>query len=144
MNPGLSYREAAVGGASPLRLVILLYEQAIEDLRRAVAAQARGDIEGRSREINHALLVIGHLHATLDTEQGGKVASNLALFYEQLRTGLIEAQCRQSADAIEQQMAHLMQVHEAWCEVEQSTTPPPAAPQPPDSSRPLSRSEWKA
>ena len=34
MNPGLSYRETAVAGASPLRLVILMYEQAIQDLRR--------------------------------------------------------------------------------------------------------------
>ena len=46
MNPSLSYREAAVAGASPLRLVILLYEQGLEDLRRALAAQNRGDIEG--------------------------------------------------------------------------------------------------
>jgi flagellar protein FliS len=126
MNPGLTYRESTAAGASPVRLVILLYEQAIEDLRRAIGAQARGDIEGRTREINHALLVIGHLQATLDGDQGGQVAQNLERFYGQVRAGLTEAQFRQSAAALEQQVAHLTVVHDAWCEVEKAMTPTPA------------------
>jgi len=138
MNPGLSYREAAGVGANPVRLVILLYEQAIEDLRRAIAAQARRDVEGRTREINHAILVIGHLQATLDAERGGKVSQNLALFYEQVRQGLVEAQCRQSTAEIEQQISHLMLVREAWREVERATTSPQA-----QSAREES-TEWKA
>jgi len=123
MNPGLSYREATVAGASPVRLVMLLYEQAAEDLRRALAAHARGEIESRTREISHAILVIGHLQATLDLERGGKVAENLARFYEQLRAGLVEANCKQSAAAIEQQLSHLLLVYEAWREVERDLYP---------------------
>lgn len=123
MNPSLTYREATVAGASPVRLVILLYEQAIEDLRRALAAHSRGDIEGRTREINHAVLVIGHLQATIDQEQGGKVAGNLMRFYDQVRSNLVEAQCKQSAAGIEQQIAHLIEVRDAWCTVEQQLTP---------------------
>jgi len=118
MNARLSYREAAVEGASPLRLVVLLYEQAFEDLRRALDTHRRGDIEGRTRHINHAILVIGHLQASLNKEQGGRVALNLERFYDQLRSGLVQAQFNQSAVALEQQISHLMQVHEAWCEVE--------------------------
>lgn len=120
MNPTLSYREAAAAGANPVRLVILLYEQAMEDLRRAVSAQKKGDIEGRSREINHAIQVVGHLQATLDKEQGGKVAEILDRFYEQVRCGLVEAQCKQSVNLMEQQIAHLLEVHDAWCNVERA------------------------
>lgn len=138
MNPGLSYREAAVAGASPVKLVILLYEQAMEDLRRAIAAQSRGDIEGRTREINHAVLVIGHLEATLDPEQGGKVAENLALFYRHLRAELVDAQFRQSPVAIEQAIAQLVQVHGAWCEVERATAAPAVT------LNPETRSDWNA
>ena len=83
MNPSLSYRKSAAAGASPLRLVILLYEQALEDLRRAQEALSRGDIEGRTREINHAILILGHLQGTIDHEQGGTVAANLERFYQQ-------------------------------------------------------------
>ena len=142
MNPGLSYREAAVAGASPVRLVILMYEQVTQDLRRALAAHADGDIGGRTREINHALLVIGHLQATLDEDRGGKVAENLARFYEQLRTGLVEAQCRQSAAALEQQIDHLMLIHEAWCEVEKALAPAPAPSQ--NVSEQRSHADWSA
>jgi len=122
MNASLSYREAAVQGASPVRLTILLYQQAIEDVRRALAAQQQGDIEGRTQEINHALLVVGYLQATIDKEQGGQVANNLERFYEQVRSGLIEAQFRQSEALLEQQISHLMLVHEAWREVEYATS----------------------
>jgi flagellar secretion chaperone FliS len=119
MNPRFSYREAAVRGASPLRLVILLYEQAIEDLRRALTAHGGKDVETRTREIKHALLVIGHLQSSLDKERGGHVAVNLERFYDQIRMGLVEAQSKQSASLFEKQIALLMKVREAWCGVEQ-------------------------
>lgn len=115
------YLEGAVRGASPVGLVVLLYGQAIEDLRRAAAAQANGDIQSRTQGINHAILVIGYLQATLDLERGGAVAANLERFYNQLRAGLIDAQCQQSGAALEQQISHLMQLHEAWSEVERAT-----------------------
>jgi len=111
-----------VRGASPVRLVICLYEQAIEDLRRASAAHNRGHIEERTRHINHAILVLGHLQSSLDMDQGGQVAANLERFYNQVRNGLIEAQRRQSAAALENQITLLMVVYEAWCEVERGDT----------------------
>lgn len=118
MNPRISYRAAAVQGAGPVRLVVLLYEQAIEDLRQALAAHTGGDIEGRTRQINHAILVLGHLEATLDPAPGRQVAANLERFYRQIRASLIQAQCRQSAQLLEKQIALLIEVRDAWCEVE--------------------------
>ncbi len=120
MNPQLQYRESAVAGAGPVRQVILLYEQAIEDLRRAVAACHAGQVEERTRQINHAILILGCLQSALDRERGGTVAANLDRFYSHMRSGLIEAQCRQSPAAIERQIALLVDVHEAWCEVEKT------------------------
>ncbi len=124
MNPGFSYRESNVRGATPVRLVICLYEQAIEDLRRAVIAQESGKIEARTREINHALTVIAQLQGSLDMERGGDVAKNLAKFYGLLRLGLAEAQKKQSVILLEEQISQLVEVHEAWLEVERATAIP--------------------
>jgi flagellar secretion chaperone FliS len=124
MDARTSYRETAVRGASPVRLVICLYEQAIEDLRRAVIALEKGDIEARTRGINHALTVIAQLQASLDMERGGDVSRNLARFYNLLRAGLGEAQVRQSTSILEQQISQLATVHEAWLEVERATVAP--------------------
>ncbi len=123
MDARHSYREAAVRGASPVRLVICLYEQTIEDLRRAVIAQEKGDIEARTRGINHALTVIAQLQGSLDMERGGEVSRNLARFYGLVRTGLVEAQVKQSTRILEQQISQLATVHEAWLEVERATSP---------------------
>jgi flagellar secretion chaperone FliS len=121
MDARSSYRESTVRGASPVRLVIVLYEQAIEDLRRAVIALDKGAIEVRTREINHALLVIAQLQGSLNMERGGEVARNLARFYGLVRAGLTEAQLKQSSILIERQIAQLTEVHEAWLEVERAT-----------------------
>src|SRR5579863_675270 len=125
MDARSSYRETAVRGASPVRLVICLYEQAIEDLRQAVIALEKGDIEARTRGINHALTVIGQLQGTLDMQRGGDVARNLERFYVMVRAGLLEAQLKQSARILEQQISQLVVVYEAWLEVERVTAPMP-------------------
>jgi flagellar protein FliS len=124
MDARSSYRESSVRGASPVRLVIALYEQAIEDLRRAVIALDKGAIEVRTREINHALLVIAQLQGSLNMERGGEVARNLARFYGLVRAGLTEAQLKQSSLLIERQISQLTDVHEAWLEVERATAKP--------------------
>ncbi len=105
----------------------LLYEQAIEDLKRARAAIDRGDIEARTRAINHAVVVIGYLQSSLDKEQGGRVAANLERFYNQLRASLVEAQFAQSAAIVERQISYLVEVHAAWCEVERANAAPAIA-----------------
>ncbi|HUO13796.1 MAG TPA: flagellar export chaperone FliS [Verrucomicrobiae bacterium] len=147
MDARLTYRAVAAQGASPLRLVILLYEQAIEDLRQALAALAQGDIEGRTQKIKHAVLVIGHLQASLDMAQGGEVAANLERFYQETRAGLLNAQIRQSAAGIQKQLSSLMRVRQAWQEVERQSAPPIQQPEPTsrqfDSERP-SFADWKA
>jgi flagellar protein FliS len=122
MDARSSYRESAVRGANPVQLVIFLYEQAIEDLRRAIVALRKSDIEARTRAINHAVVVIGHLHGSLDLERGGAVAQNLVMFYNLMRGSLVQAQLEQSAIILEEQIGYLVFLHEAWLEVERRTS----------------------
>jgi flagellar protein FliS len=125
-----------------VQLVICLYEQAIEDLRRAVIALEKGDIEGRTRGINHALTVLAQLQGSLDLQRGGDVARNLEKFYNLVRTGLVEAQLKQSGRILEQQISQLVLVHEAWLEVERATAAPkPVLKEPPRISREISSAE---
>ena len=150
MDARSSYREVVARGARPLQLVILLYEQSIEDLRRALAALQRGDIETRTRQINHALVVIGHLQGSLDMKQGAQVARNLQRFYQLLRDSLVEAQTKQSVSILQEQISHLMLLREAWIEVERTTNPLLAvsSERSPAASRtleePQARTEWNA
>jgi flagellar secretion chaperone FliS len=125
-----SYREAAVQGASPVQLVVRLYEQLIEDLRQAAIAIEQNAIERRTRRINHAILVIGHLQSPLDFAGGGKVARDLNYFYDGLRQSVVRVQFQPSKLALAQLITDLLAVRKAWIEVERAemvSVAPPAS-----------------
>jgi len=120
-DPRTAYHQGSASASTPIGLVVLLYEQAAKDLREAVKAMRAGNIERRTYEINHALLVVGQLQATLDMDRGGEVAVNLDRFYNQVRTRLLHAQIQASAEILEEQMHLLLSLRETWQEVERRT-----------------------
>jgi flagellar secretion chaperone FliS len=115
-----SYREAAVRGASPVGLVVRLYEQMIEDLRHVAIAIEKNDIRRRTQRIKHAILIVGHLQSTLDFDKGGKVARDLDDFYNTLRQSLVWVQSHPSKRGVAQLITDLLAVREAWVEVERA------------------------
>ena len=114
------YRKQA--GASPHRLVVLLYEQLIQDLHRAIAAIEENNIERRTNELGHALEVVGELQARLDAERGGVVSANLDRYYNVLRNCLLKAQFVRSQEILRGQIGHLVSLREAWLEVERAAS----------------------
>jgi len=123
MNSQQSYREATVRGASPVQLVIRLYEQMIEDLRQVSIAIEEKAIERRTKRIKHIILVIGHLQSPLDFVNGGKVASDLDNFYNVLRQNVLQVQFFPSKRGVAQLITDLLVVREAWIKVEQDQNP---------------------
>jgi flagellar protein FliS len=141
------YRQHGNGAASPLRLVVLLYEQLVKDLRNAVAAAERGDIELRTNEIDHALVVVGQLQGTLDMERGGDTAQNLDNFYNLLRFTLLAAPFTSSPEVLRKQISNLLVLREAWAQLDGLTSeaqPQPSVPLPRESNSAPARQDWKA
>jgi flagellar protein FliS len=122
-NPRTVYRENDVRGASSVRLVVLLYEQLIQDLVRAAQAIEENDIELRTKILNHAILVIAHLQSPLNFAQGGKVAKDLDHFYNVLRHNLVQVQFQPTRHAIQQQITDVQALREAWIEVDRAEKP---------------------
>ena len=100
-NARTAYRENDVRGASPVRLVVLLYDQIIQDLTQAAQAMEQDEIELRTQRIDHAILLIGHLQSPLDFVKGGKVAKDLDNFYNVLRQNLVQVQFHPSKSGID-------------------------------------------
>ncbi len=121
MDANLTYRASSPRTSSGVGIVILLYEQLVQDLRRAAAMIDEGDVEARTSELAHALGVVGQLQARLDMELGGEVAQNLDRFYGLLRAGILNAQFKTSKAALEKLIADVLSVREAWLVVERST-----------------------
>jgi flagellar secretion chaperone FliS len=121
-DPARAYRESAVRGASPVGLVVILYDEIIRSLRRALDAVQRNQIERRSNELSHAIVVIGYLQSVLDYEKGGQVASNLSNFYNASRTKIMQCSGPQAASLLEPLAAEFSSIAEAWQQVDRELT----------------------
>ena len=110
----MAYRRTAIGGASGFGLLVALYDTLAGDLRRAAEAERSNDLENRTKELNHALLVVAHLEDWVNRGSGGVLADQLTAFYRSLRRKMIEAQAKRSAAILVEQMSLVLKLREAW------------------------------
>lgn len=128
-NPAAAYRQTAINSATPLGLVLMLYDAAVTSLDRAIQAVQAGQIEARTKAINRILGVVGELESALKVDQGGEVAKILQDFYAYARIQAITAAAENSDVKLQQLRGHFSTLREAWQQVEQ--TPAAGAPAPP-------------
>ena len=119
------YRELAVKSATPVGLIILLYDFAIEALVRAAREIDSGNIEGRTAELNYCLSVIAELQRSLNHEAGGDVTRRLTDLYDVARGKILEANIKSSKEIIDRLAGVLMSIREAWQVVEEKTAENP-------------------
>jgi flagellar secretion chaperone FliS len=115
MTPqSLEYQIAAVPGANSVQLVCMLYDTVVRDLTRAIKAIETGDVEARTSEVKHALLVLQQLEAFLDMENGGEAAVNLSRFYALSRAMIMQGQGKIDASLFRKQIELFLDVRSAW------------------------------
>jgi flagellar biosynthetic protein FliS len=122
-HAAFAYCEAASLGATPVGIIVLLYDRLAQDIHHAAVAMKSSDVEGRCLHVNHALLILQQLQGRLDFAMGGAAARQLDSFYSVIRGKLLEAQMRQSPELLLAQVQAIAQVREGWAEVERSTFP---------------------
>jgi len=138
----ISYREAAVRGGSQVELVVMLYDILFDDLQRAISAIRARNIESRTAEVKHALGVLERLQGTLNFEQGGDAARNMDRLYSIVRAKLLEAHLKTSAEILQNQIALLAPIREAWKQISPSPQKPAEYAPPPQLDDPVT-TEWR-
>lgn len=119
-DPARMYRESAVRGASPVGLIVILYEEVVRSVGRARRGLTQNNIEQRTLGLSHAIKVVGYLQAILDYKAGGRVAYTLARFYDMTRVKMIEANVQGSDEILEWLGATFSEHAEAWKEVDRA------------------------
>lgn len=109
-----TYRDCAVHGASPIGLLLALYDRLVLDLRNAAHAIQQKDIESRCKELNHALLIVGQLESWINRESGGESAENLVHFYSYIRAKMLEASVKMVPRILEDLAGAILHVRSAW------------------------------
>jgi flagellar biosynthetic protein FliS len=148
----LCYRRAIVQQASGARLVCILYDMLVADLRYAINAMQDRNVDERSTHLKHALSILELLDGSLDPGFDEKAVRSLSQFYGLLRNQLVTAQFESDHRLLEKQIDLILQVREAWQQADAGAVTQPSDPiglvakpeQTPSESEPSSVSQWIA
>jgi flagellar protein FliS len=108
------YRKTAVNTASPLELVVMLYDGAIRFIDAGKIAMAKKDLEAQNTNLQKAQKVINELITCLDMQRGGEIATNLFSIYNFVNNQLIEANINDREDLLDGAKSLLINLREAW------------------------------
>lgn len=114
------YQQMHVSTASPMELVMMLYNEAIQALDMAEAAFEIKDpsrIEQIGNHLLHAQDVITELAVSLDMEKGGEIAQHLHRLYDFMVVHLSRADVLKEIKGIRDVRKMLGDLKESWAEV---------------------------
>ena len=126
-----TYKETKVKTASQGQLVMMLYDEAVKCLDRALellslnvgGKKNPGNIEKISKSILKTQEIITELTVSLDFEQGGEIAKSLFALYTWFNKELLEANIAQDMRRITAVRFQLNELRSAWAEIAAKTSP---------------------
>lgn len=116
-TPQASYRESAVLSASPVELVVMLYDGARRFLRLAGTAMRDREIERAHNTLRRAELIVLHLDEVLDDEQGEPIAGQLHPIYGFCLAHMRRARFDLDAEKLDEVSELLGELRESWATI---------------------------
>ncbi|NIA69477.1 flagellar export chaperone FliS [Pelagibius litoralis] len=107
-----------VARARPTRLVVMLYDEAINGLAAAINAISDNEIEERCNRINVVTEIVATLHLGLDMDKGGEIAEQLGSIYRFILGQLIRVNIHSDSQGAAQIIDVLKPLRDAWVEVD--------------------------
>jgi flagellar protein FliS len=108
--------QTAVSEATPLELIILVYKRLIDHLREAQQAIESGADSAVPTEKALDLIQKG-LVASLDTDKGGEIATNLAALYEWSMREILQARLKKNSEILTGVVEVFKSLESAWVEI---------------------------
>lgn len=109
---GLQTRAAA---NDPHQLVHMMFEAVIENINKARGAIQQGDVQLKIKHIDHAIRIIQEgLITSLDHDNGGELAGNLASLYDYAVIRLVQANAKNDVRMLAEVVDLIAPLLEAW------------------------------
>lgn len=96
------YQANNINTATPEKLMILLFDGALQFLQKAKVAIEEKNLKERSENIDGARKIIRELMRTIDLENGNDVSKNLFRLYNKMAMNLIKANVQRNAAKIDE------------------------------------------
>lgn len=113
-NPYEYYKRQQIETASPGRLLLLLYEAGLKNLRAAQKSIDEKKVGQAHNCLMKAQAIVLQLNTDLNMEAGGEIAQNLSSLYLYMHRRLVEANAQKDAAIVQEVIDLLSELKEAW------------------------------
>jgi flagellar protein FliS len=130
MNPAAgarAYQKTDITAATPMQLIVKMYDAAISSAVAGRDAMVRKDIPARRDALNKLMAILAELQNTLDLERGGEVAIRLDGLYTYMFSKILNGIAKQDAAPIEETRRLLAGLRDAWQQAATAPATPDAA-----------------
>ena len=126
MNPLNMYRETSIKTAGQGKLIVLLYDEAIKHIDKAITILDSGSkqYDKANNEITKAQEIITELSASLDFEKGKEIASSLFSLYVYFNRQLMTANLDKDSNPIKPVRNLMFELRSAWKQIENTKEVP--------------------
>ena len=114
--PLKQYQQTQVNTSSPEKILLMLYDGAINFSRIAMEKAASGDNNERGKYVSKAQAIVAELMNTLDHEVGGAVAGRLTQLYMYIINEYVRANVGNSVASLENTIKILSMLRDTWAE----------------------------
>lgn len=104
------YQTSNITTATPEKLMILLFDGAIQFLQKAKTAIQENNLKERAENIDGARKIIRELMRTIDLENGNDVSKRLFRLYNQMIMSLVKANVTRKVENIDEVIADLLNI----------------------------------
>lgn len=134
MNPNIaSYKKAAILSASPERLILMLFDGALDAMKRAKEGFQIEGIKERNEQVSNNLIkaqnIFSELQRSLRMDKGGEFAETMFKLYDFYNMKLNEANFKKDEKPIDVVIELFTEIRDAWDEMlsKQKSSAQPAA-----------------
>ncbi len=121
------YRKNAVNGASPLQLVIMLYDGVLKFMDAGKTAMIAGDRFNQNLNLQRSQRILTELMSCLDMKQGGDISQNLFALYSFVYNQLVLANVEDKTEYIDQCAQVMSDLRTTWVDLEHGIRSTPKA-----------------
>lgn len=115
------YQKSAIAGASPVGIIVMLYDAAISFMEQGKAAMAVKDYDKQNTLLQKAQRIVTELMGSLDMDKGGEVAKNLMSLYSYAWNELVQANVHDKPECIDHALMVFTEIRESWATIERNT-----------------------
>ena len=117
MSYGLgAYKKTSINTASKEQILLMLYQSAIKNCKKAIEAIENNEISKKGEHIGKLQDIIIELNNSLDFEVGGSVANELSSLYDYILFASTQANIKLDKKPLEGCLSVLNTLYEGWRE----------------------------